>query len=300
MTKSDLIDIPAHRRHRERAAANFSDHQFLKNEVAARLTEKILSIKRRFPMMLDLGCHHGEVAKAMIKTGKIDRVIAADPSWAMASYAAQDFPALVADYDALPFPRQMFDAIVSGFSFHWIEDLPLVLTHLCQMLKPDGILLVALAGGDSLKGLRAVLAAAESETTGGISPRVLPMADIRGLGGVLMRAGFALPVVDSETITITWDDIFAMTRELKAMGEANALTERSKRFTRREVFIRAEKIYRERFSDEDGRIRADIDLVTLTGWAPAENQQKPLLPGSGKIALADALASPLKKDQSQS
>jgi hypothetical protein len=158
-----------------------------------------------------------------------------------------------------------------------------------RALKPDGLFLAALAGGDTLTELRQSFAAAESEIEGGISPRVAPFADLRDLGGLLQRAGFALPVIDSERITVRYDTVFALMHDLRRMGATNALTERRRTPLRRKTLLRMAEIYAERFADADRRLRATFEIIWLSGWAPHESQQQPLKPGSAKARLADAL-----------
>ena len=158
-----------------------------------------------------------------------------------------------------------------------------------RLLKPDGLMIIALAGGVTLEGWRNCLAEAETAVTGGMSPRVLPMADIRDLGGLIGRAGMALPVADSDILTITWPDAFALMRDLRGMAETNALAGRLKMPTSRQVFMHAAMLAAERLGDSDGRISENFEIVTLTGWAPHESQQQPLKPGSAKQSLADAL-----------
>lgn len=286
-----LIDKLAHRRHRERAAAGFGNVNFLKQAAADRLADRLEIVKRHFPLVLDLGSHHGEMTKAALASGKVDRVICADPALGMARYTAADIPSCVVDYDNMMFGQATFDAIMSAFSLHWVNDLPGMLARMRQWLKPDGLLLLSMAGGVSFSGLRSCLAEAESQTAGGLSPRVLPMADIRDLGGLLGRAGFGLPVADSDTLSITWPDPFHMMRELRQMGETNALLGRANHMTRKDTMMQAIKLYQDRFQTDDQRISAEIELITLTAWSPSPDQPKPLKPGSAEVHLGDFLNS---------
>jgi NADH dehydrogenase [ubiquinone] 1 alpha subcomplex assembly factor 5 len=178
---------------------------------------------------------------------------------------------------------------VSGLRLQLVNDLPGALVQIRRALKPDGLLLAALLGGNTLVELRTALLAAEEELEGGVSPRVAPFADVRDLGALLQRAGFALPVVDSDTVTVTYADPLALMRELKAMGAGNALVARKRLPLRRATLMRAVAIYRDRFGLPGGRVPATFEIVTLTGWAPHESQQKPLQPGSARTRLADAL-----------
>ena len=179
--------------------------------------------------------------------------------------------------------------IVSGLALQWVNDLPGVFAQIRRCLAPDGLFLACLVGGASLAELRGALAQAEDELLGGASPRVSPFVDVRDLGGLLQRAGFALPVTDADAFTLRYDSMFALCDELRAMGAANALTARSRKPLGRQVFFRAAQIYAEKFSDPDGRVRASFEIVWLSGWAPHESQQKPAKPGSATMRLADAL-----------
>ncbi|UGV25107.1 SAM-dependent methyltransferase [Rhodopseudomonas boonkerdii] len=181
------------------------------------------------------------------------------------------------------------DLAVSALGLHVVNDLPGAMAQLRHALKPDGFLIAALPGGDTLTELRQSFAAAEAELEGGISPRVAPMADLRDVGGLLQRAGFALPVVDVDNIVVRYDSAFALMRDLRRMGATNILVERRRTPLRRATLLRMAQIYAERFADTDGRIRATFDIIWLSGWVPHESQQKPLKPGSAKASLADAV-----------
>jgi SAM-dependent methyltransferase len=193
------------------------------------------------------------------------------------------------DDESLPVAAGTLDLVVSALALQFVNDLPGALVQVRRALKPDGLLLAALLGGDTLTELRQAFAAAESEVEGGISPRIAPFADIRDLGGLLQRAGFALPVVDSERITVRYDTVFALMHDLRRMGATNALNERRRQPLRRATLMRMAEIYGERFGDPDGRLRATFEVIWLSGWAPHESQQKPLKPGSARARLADAL-----------
>ena len=189
-------------------------------------------------------------------------------------------PRVVADEEALPFADGSLDLIVSALALQFVNDLPGTLIQVRRALKPDGLLLAALLGGDTLTELREAFAAAESEVEGGLSPRVAPFADVRELGGLLQRAGFALPVVDSDRLTVRYDSVVALMHDLRRMGATNVLSERRRTPLRRATLRRLAEIYAERFADADGRLRATFEIVWLSGWAPHESQQKPLKPGS--------------------
>ena len=200
-----------------------------------------------------------------------------------------DEPSLAADEEALPFGRETLDLVLSNLSLHWVNDLPGALIQIRNALKPDGLFLAAMLGGDTLTELRQALMEAEIAETGGASPRVSPFADLSDAASLLQRAGFALPVADSDTITVTYPDAFALMRDLRRMGEAGAVRERPKHASPRRLMFAAAERYAELFADADGRIPATFQILYLTGWAPAASQQKPLRPGSAETRLADAL-----------
>jgi NADH dehydrogenase [ubiquinone] 1 alpha subcomplex assembly factor 5 len=284
-----LFDYAQHRRNRERAAASFTEFDFLKSEGALRLADRLELVRRDFPLCLDFGCHDGVLTRYLIQTGKVGTVIQADPAFEFARLAGVNGPAIVSEAEQLPFAPAMFDAVFSCLSLHWIDDLPGLLTQMRALLKPDGLLLVSFLGGSTLVELRSALAEAESEIDGGVSPRAMLMADIRDVGGLLGRAGFALPVADADRLTISYPDLFRLMADLRGMGEQNALQQRIRKPSSRQLFLRAAQIYQARYGRPDGSIPASFEIITLTGWAPHESQQKPLRPGSATHRLADSL-----------
>jgi hypothetical protein len=189
----------------------------------------------------------------------------------------------------VPIETASVNLVLSPMALHAVNDLPGTLVRIRRGLKPDGLFLAAIPGAGTLSELRDVLLAAEAELTGGASPRVIPFADVRDIGGLLQRAGFALPVVDAENYTVRYDSLFPLMRDLRAMGMANPLRGRSRKPLGRAFFLRAAEIYAERYSDPDGRIRATFSIIYASGWAHHESQQQPLKPGSAKVRLADAL-----------
>jgi SAM-dependent methyltransferase len=191
--------------------------------------------------------------------------------------------------EKLPLAPESLDLVVSVLALQFVNDLPGVLAQIRRALKPDGLLLAAMVGGDSLTELRQAFAAAEAECEGGVSPRVAPFADLRDIGALLQRAGFALPVTDVDRIVVRYDHVFALLHDLRRMGATNLLVERRRTPTRRSTMLRMAEIYAERFADPDGRIRATFDIIWLSGWAPHESQQQPLKPGSAKASLAEAV-----------
>jgi SAM-dependent methyltransferase len=191
--------------------------------------------------------------------------------------------------EILALQPESLDLVVSALAFQFVNDLPGVLAQIRRALRPDGLLLAAMIGGDTLSELRQSFAAAEAECEGGVSPRVAPFADLRDVGALLQRAGFALPVTDVDRVVVRYDSAFALMQDLRRMGATNVLVERRRTLTRRATLLRMAQIYAERFSDADGRIRATFDVIWLSGWAPHESQQKPLKPGSAKAGLAEAV-----------
>lgn len=279
-----LFDRPLARRRLGRALSG-TYAGFLLERASAELGDRLAAVTRSFPRALDLGTPTAAAAAVLARDGRVGRTIRLAP----VAGAAAD---LVGDEEALPFGPASLSLVVSLLALQGSNDLPGVLAQIRRALAPDGLVLACLLGGESLAELRAALAAAESEREGGISPRVAPFADVRALGALLQRTGFALPVVDVDRVVVRYADLFGLVADLRAMGWTNALAERRRAPLRRGTLLRAAAIYRERFSDPDGRIRATFDMVWLSGWAPHESQQRPLRPGSAKARLADALGVP--------
>jgi SAM-dependent methyltransferase len=259
---------------------------FLLDATAADLVERLSAVKRRFTLALDLGTPGEPLAAALRQSGQVDGIIAGEP---LAALRADRAPRVVADEEAIPFGNETLDLVVSALSLQWVNDLPGALAQIRRALKPDGLFLAALIGGETLGELRESLAVAESEIEGGASPRVSPFVEVRTLGALLQRAGFALPVTDVERTTVRYRNVRALLHDLRRMGAANALVERSRKPLKRAVLARAEEIYAERFADPDRRLRATFDVLWLSAWAPHASQQQPLKPGSAKMRLADAL-----------
>lgn len=277
------FDRRAHRLRRDRAAALVARAEPLLAAVAERLVDRLDDTRRRFARALDLGARHGVLARRLAARG-IPFVVAADLSPRMAGRAPR--PAVAADEEWLPFAPGSFDLIVSALSLHWVNDLPGALLQIRRALAPDGLFLAALPGPATLAGLRAALLAAEAEVAGGASPRLAPLPDLAAAAGLLQRAGFALPVADAETLTVSYPDADALFAELRALGETNALAARSRRPAPRRLFAAAAaRLPR----DGEGRIAVPLELITLTGWAPAPSQPRPCAPGSATVRLAAAL-----------
>ena len=257
---------------------------FLLQHAAGDLEERLGAVLRAFAVAADLGTPLPVVGPVL--AGKAQQL------WRLAEAEGGAAADLVGDLETLPFGPGSLDLAVSLLALQSVNDLPGALVQIKRALRPDGLFIACLLGGRSLQELRQALLEAESETAGGVSPRVAPFGDLRDLGGLLQRAGFALPVIDSEIVTVRYRDAFGLMRDLRAMGWANALIARRKGSLRRETLLRAAALYAERFADPDGRVRATFECVWLSGWAPHDSQQKPLKPGSAKARLADALGVP--------
>jgi NADH dehydrogenase [ubiquinone] 1 alpha subcomplex assembly factor 5 len=284
-----LFDRGAWRAHRERAARQGAV-DFLHEEIVDRLLDRLDLIRHEFPVALDLGARRGELARALAERPGTIRVVEAEP--------AVGFPAqrhglrVMADPELLPVREGSFDLIASSLVLHWVADLPGALVQLRRALKADGLLLAAMLGGQTLVELRTALFEAELAEEGGVSPRVSPAIELGDTAALLQRAGFALPVADSETITVSYSGMFALMRDLRGMGETNALAARRRGGMRRSTLARAAAIYTERFADSEGRIPATFEVLFLCGWAPDESQPKPLRRGSATHQMADALKPP--------
>ncbi len=282
-----IFDRPLLTQRRNRAAASAAAHDFLLARVAEDFAGRIAIVNRTFASGINLDSHHGLLSRSLRPLPNVGELIDADHSTSM--LACCDGPTLIADAEALDLPASSFDLLVSGLSLHLVNDLPGALIQIRRALKPDGLFLAALLGGDTLRELREAWFLAEEELTGGVSPRVAPFADIRAMGGLLQRAGFALPVADADTVTVTYQTPYHLMRELKAMGASNMLAGRRRVPVTAKLLTRAADIYSERSSLPDGRVKATFEIITLTAWVPHESQQKPLKPGSATTRLADAL-----------
>ena len=282
MPQSPIIfDRALVRRHRRRAAA-LGDTTFLLDRVAEDMADRLAVVLRRFDVAIDLGTPGEAVRDALARLGSIGIIIAVDAM-------SRRRPAVVADEEALPFGDGTLDLVVSALALHHVNDLPGTLVQIRRALKPDGLFIAALFGGETLTELRQSFAAAESEIEGGISPRVSPFADLRDLGALLQRAGFALPVTDVDRVSVRYDSAFNLMADLRRMGASNALVARRRQPLRRATVTRMAELYAQRFADADGRVRATFEIVWLLGWAPHPSQQQPLKPGTAKSRLAEAL-----------
>ena len=283
-----VFNRAAVRQHRDRAQPGLGEHDFLFREAAARLVDRLDDITRRFPLAVDLGCHGGEIADTLAGRGGIERLVNCDISADMAARAGGT--AICADEEALPFRAGSLDLVLSNLSLHWVNDLPGAFVQIRQALKPDGLFLACMLGGATLQELKTALYDAETEIESGLSPRLSPLADVRDLGNLLQRAGFALPVADFETVTVSYEHPLKLLADLRGMGETNAVASRRTTFSRRATLMRAVEIYQQRFAGADGRVPATFEIITLTAWAPAPDQPKPLPRGSGQNPLGAALS----------
>lgn len=272
---------------RARFAAGFAEHDFLLRRVAEDIGARLATIMREFPLAVDLGPHYGILKETLGANKSVGAVISADHCEAV--LRAGSGARVICEDDLLPFAKESIDLFVSALSLHLVNDVPGALLQIRQALKPDGLFLAAVLGGQTLHELREALAVAEEEIDGGVSPRVIPFADIRAYGSLLQRAGFALPVTDADTVTATYETPFALMRDIQAMGAGNMLAERRRVPMKRRILMRAAEIYADRFSTDNGRVQATFEIIHLAGWAPDASQPKPLAPGSAQARLADAL-----------
>jgi SAM-dependent methyltransferase len=266
-------------RARQDRASRIEPATFLFDRVAEDMDERLHAVLREFADVADIWSP-GEVLRKPLRD-RFKSVAEIRPE-----SSGQEILALA---------PESLDLVVSALAFQFVNDLPGVLTQIRRALRPDGLLLAAMIGGDTLNELRQSFAAAEAELESGVSPRVAPFADLRDVGALLQRAGFALPVTDVDRVVVRYDSAFALMQDLRRMGATNVLVERRRTPSRRATLLRMAQIYSERFADADGRVRATFDVIWLSGWAPHESQQKPLRPGSAKMGLAEAVKG-LKRD----
>lgn len=288
-----VFDRAQVRQQRRRAAADFGRHDFLFRELAERLLDRLADIRQSFPLAVDLSPQIGgltAVWQAMGgNLGGIDTLIEAGEG-VIAASAGGGALRVACTEEALPFRAGSLDLILSCMGLHWVNDLPGAFIQMRDALRPDGLFLGVMLGGETLTELRQCLMEAELAETGGASPRVSPMVGLRDAAGLLQRASFALPVADVETLTVTYPNALALMHELRGMGEGNALVSRSRKPLGRNVIARAASLYAERYGDAEGRIPVTFQALFLTGWAPSANQQQPARRGSGEISLANVFA----------
>jgi SAM-dependent methyltransferase len=281
-----IFDRQLHAQRRARAAARYADHSFLKKLAAEDIAFRLSAVNRSFESALDLGAHDG----TLMRTLKADKLLAPRlPAIATADISPAFRPDTVVDEEALPFPEQSFDLVVSALSLHWVNDLPGALIQIRRVLKPDGLFIGTVLGGRTLTELRQSLLAAEEEIRGGAAQRVSPFLDVIDGAGLLQRAGFAMPVADNDARTVRYASPLRLLSDLRGMGETAAFANRDAPPLTRTILMRAMQLYAERFSDADGRVRATFEFVTLSGWAPSPDQPRAKRPGSATVRLADAL-----------
>ncbi|MGU3360639.1 methyltransferase domain-containing protein [Methylobacterium sp. M6A4_1b] len=290
MTAPPLFDTGLARRRLARAhRAGYAD--FLLRRVVDDLEDRLGAVLRTFAEAVDLGTPSSLAAGRLRESGRVGHLTRLAPR--------AEAGAVLADPEILPLAPGRFDLAVSLLALQHVNDLPGALAQLRRTLRPDGLFIGCLLGGRTLTELRQVFGQAESEVEGGVSPRVAPFAEVREMGSLLQRAGFALPVTDVETVTVRFPDPFALMHDLRAMGLTNVLIDRRRTPLRRDTLLRAAALYAERFSDPDGRIRASFEILWLSGWAPHESQQKPLKPGTAQTRLAEALGTTERKPEGQ-
>ncbi len=266
---------------RERCAKRFSDHDFLFQWGCDQIHDRLMDVNRTFDTALHIGarCPVSEAHQ------KIQKLFITDLT-ATSSYSPFH---LQSSEELLPVAPQSLDLVTSNLTLHSVNDLPGALLQIRQALKEDGLFIASLFGGETLYELRDVMTQAEISLYGGISPRISPFADKPQMGDLLFRAGYSLPVIDSEIITVTYDNIFKLLHDIKGMGESNTILDRSKAPTSKEFFMKTAQLYQDKYAQNDGRIVASFEVIFLLGWAPHASQQKPLRPGSAKNSLAEAL-----------
>lgn len=272
---------------RNRRAALADGHDFLLAHSAEDICDRLSIVQRRFDHSLVLGAHHGLLGRRLRDLPNVGLVVEMDAAPRLLQRCA--VPRVLADEELLPFRDASLDLVVSALSLQFVNDLPGTLAQIRRALKPDGLCLVSMLGGATLNQLRESFLIAEAECEGGASPRVAPFADVRDAGALLQRAGFALPVADSDTLTVTYATPFDLMRDIRAMGASNVLIARRRAPLRRATLMRAAEVYTERFTTHDDRITATFEIITMTGWSPHESHPKPLAPGSARTSLAHAL-----------
>ncbi|MCB1540880.1 MAG: methyltransferase domain-containing protein [Rhodoblastus sp.] len=290
MTEAPVIFDRALLTRRQKRALAQGPADFLLTATVEELVARLSAVQREFVSALDVGGPLPMLADALARPGRDVVRVCDDPGFAGAGRF------VVPEGETLPAAAASVDLVVSALALQWVNDLPGLLAQIRRALKPDGLFLACLVGNASLSELRASFTAAEAELEGGASPRVAPFGDVRELGALMQRAGFALPVVDFETLTVRYDSMFGLMADLRAMGATNALVVRSRKPLRRATLMRAAQIYAERYGDPDGRVRASFDIVWLSGWAPHESQQKPAARGSAQMRLEDALKATRRQD----
>ncbi|GGB73056.1 methyltransferase domain-containing protein [Henriciella pelagia] len=292
-TPPKLFDAAQVQMHRDRAAGTYGEYDFLKRRESSQLIERLEDVSRTFQRALDFGAHDGTATEMLAAHPQVAAIEALEASPRLRALAmARGVEARGIAGETFGLPDATYDLVTSVLALHWVNDLPGALIQIRQALKPDGLFLGCLFGAGTLSELRTSLIEAETELTGGAAPRVSPLPGLQDMAGLMQRAGFALPVVDLETVTVRYGDPFRLLADLKGMGEQAAFAANEKAPRRPlspRILARMAEIYAERFADPDGRLRATFNVVWLSGWAPDASQPKPLRPGSAKHSLADAV-----------
>tara|TARA_Y100001970_G_C14259923_1_gene879520 strand:+ start:16930 stop:17784 length:855 start_codon:yes stop_codon:yes gene_type:complete len=281
-----MFDNNALNLHRQRATENYGSHSFLMQEIAKRLSQRIDDISRKFPKTLCFCWQEEILYKAINSHSSLGKIFSCSRSPTLKKINAVQF---AADTELVPLAPHSIDLAISLLGWHWINDLPGTFSQIRSALNPDGLLLGAMLGGETLRELKSVFVEAETEMEAGISPRVSSFVDVETLGSLLQRAGFALPVVDVDTITVTYTDMFKLMLDIRGMGEGNCMNERRKSFTRRTTLFRANELYRKYFSSDSERIYATFQILYFTAWTPHRSQPQPSRPGTGRYPLEKAL-----------
>lgn len=291
MSLPRLFDRHLLSRRLDRAAATFAQAQFLRERAIEDLLQTLGAINRRFEVALEIGARDGGFGRELAVSAdqaKVGLLIEADLSPGFLAQA-QGSARLIMDEEQLPFGDDSLDLVVSTLALHAVNDLPGVLVQIRRALKGDGLFIASMFGGETLKELRGCLMEAELEVRGGYGPRIAPFAEAPDLIELLRRTGFAMPVVDSDRVDVSYEHPLKLMADLRLMGESNILVDRPRKGLNRAILQRLSELYFERFADDEGRITATFEIITLSGWKPHESQQKPLRPGSAKMRLADAL-----------
>ena len=288
MSPPRLFDRLLLARRLDRAAAGFAQASFLRERAIEDLIHSLSGINRHFEVALEIGARDGAFGRELTGSpaaGKIGVLLEGD----LSERFVGGQPRLVMDEEQLPFGDDSLNLVVSTLALHTANDLPGVMVQIRRALKPDGLFIASLFGGETLKELRGCLMDAELEVRGGYGPRIAPFAEGPDLIDLLRRTGFNMPVVDSDRVVVSYEHPLKLMADLRAMGESNVLIDRPRKGLNRAIVTRASELYFERFADNEGRTPATFEIITLSGWKPHESQQKPLRPGSARMRLADAL-----------
>ncbi len=281
-----IVDLARLRHNRDRAAPRFSAHRFLLDQVDAQLLDRLSDTTRQFAHVANVGANDGALSRALLAQEGVQSCTSLDVSPALLAMAPA--PSVLMEGEVLPLVPQSMDLVVSSLALQFMNGLPLMLAQIKHALKPDGLFLGALIGGESLMDVRACLMEAELAQTGGAAPRVMPMVDLRTLGGLMQQAGFALPVIDRDFITVSYPNLLALLRDLRGMGANSPLADKAPPLSRA-VLAYAAALYQARCPAPDGRVVATFEVLHVSGWAPHESQPQPLKPGSATASLAEAL-----------